>query len=86
MVDIRPDSVKMTDEVVPSSYVMVDGLGVGDVGEVVLRDRRLLAQEGMIVIIATIGRKDGRLIKNPDIIPAVLSTLRKTKDSRRYKG
>jgi ribonuclease J len=47
---------------------MVDGLGVGDVGEVVLRDRRLLAQEGMIVIIATIGRKDGQLVKNPDII------------------
>jgi len=68
IVNILPDSVKMTDEIVPSSYVMVDGLGVGDVGEVVLRDRRLLAQEGMIVIIATIGRKDGRLIKNPDII------------------
>jgi ribonuclease J len=68
IVNINPDSIKMTEETVPSSYVMVDGLGVGDVGEVVLRDRRLLAQEGMIVIIATIGRKDGRLVKNPDII------------------
>jgi len=68
IVEIHKDSVKMTDETVPASYVMVDGLGVGDVGEVVLRDRRLLAQEGMIVIIATIGRKDGQLVKNPDII------------------
>lgn len=55
-------------ESVPSSYVMVDGLGVGDVGEVVLRDRRLLAHEGMIVIIATVSRRDISLIKNPDII------------------
>ena len=47
---------------------MVDGLGVGDVEEVVLRDRRALAQEGMIVIILTIDRDKGKLIKNPDII------------------
>ena len=47
---------------------MVDGLGVGDVEEVVLRDRRNLAQEGMIVVIATIDRNHGRLLKNPDII------------------
>ncbi len=47
---------------------MVDGLGVGDVEEVVLRDRRALAQEGMIVIILTIDRDKGRLLKNPDII------------------
>ena len=42
--------------------------GVGDVEEVVLRDRRNLAQEGMIVVIATIDRTHGRLLKNPDII------------------
>lgn len=68
IMEITANSVRITDNTVPASYVMVDGLGVGDVGEVVLRDRRLLAQEGMIVIIATIGRKDGKLVKNPDII------------------
>ncbi len=57
-----------TEEKVPSFYVMVDGLGVGDVEEVVLRDRRSLAQEGMIVIILTIDRATGKLLKNPDII------------------
>jgi len=51
-----------------TTYVMVDGLGVGDVEEVVLRDRLMLAEEGMIVIIATLNRKTGRLVKNPDII------------------
>ncbi|MBI1839218.1 MAG: hypothetical protein HYR95_02930, partial [Candidatus Colwellbacteria bacterium] len=62
------DSFTVTEESVPAHYIMVDGLGVGDVGEIVLRDRKVLAQEGMVVIIATIDRKAGRIIKNPDII------------------
>jgi ribonuclease J len=47
---------------------MVDGLGVGDVSEVVLRDRRMMSEDGMIVIIATIDSKTGDIIGNPDII------------------
>ncbi|HEY4497092.1 MAG TPA: ribonuclease J [Candidatus Paceibacterota bacterium] len=65
---LTKDSFIITDETVPAHYIMVDGLGVGDVGEVVLRDRRILAQEGMIVVITTIDRKTGRILKNPDII------------------
>lgn len=68
VVELRKDSITVTDEQVPAFYVMVDGLGVGDVGEVVLRDRLALAQEGMLVIIATIDRDSGKLLKNPDII------------------
>lgn len=68
VMELTKTSAKITDKSVPASYVLVDGLGVGDVGEVVLRDRRLLSQEGMIVIIATVNRRDGRLLKNPDII------------------
>ena len=52
----------------PSYYVMVDGLGVGDVEEIVLRDRRTLAAEGMVVIIATVDKQKSRLVKNPDVI------------------
>jgi ribonuclease J len=63
-----PDKVTVAQEKVASSYVMVDGLGVGDVGEVVLRDRLALAQEGMFVIITTMDRKTSRVLKNPDII------------------
>ena len=62
------DKVTVAQEKVNSSYVMVDGLGVGDVGEVVLRDRLALAQEGMFVVITTMDRKTGRVLKNPDII------------------
>ncbi|MEK7195724.1 MAG: ribonuclease J [Patescibacteria group bacterium] len=66
--ELTKDDFVITDETVPAYYVMVDGLGVGDVGEIVLRDRKLLAQEGMLVVIATVDRKTGRIIKNPDII------------------
>lgn len=65
---LTKDSFVISDETVPAHYVMVDGLGVGNIGEVVLRDRLMLAQEGMMVIIVTMDRKSGRLIKNPDII------------------
>jgi len=51
-----------------TDYVMVDGLGVGDVSEIVLRDRRMMADDGMIVIIATIDAKTGAIIGNPDLI------------------
>jgi ribonuclease J len=66
--ELTKDEFKVTKEEVPAYYVMVDGLGVGDVEEVVLRDRRALAAEGMLVIILTVDRDKGRLLKNPDII------------------
>lgn len=66
--ELTKDGFKVTKEEVPAYYVMVDGLGVGDVEEVVLRDRRALAAEGMLVIIMTMDRDKGRLLKNPDII------------------
>jgi ribonuclease J len=66
--ELTKDSFMVTKETVPAFYVMVDGLGVGDVEEVVLRDRRALAAEGMLVIILTLDRDKGRLLKNPDII------------------
>lgn len=74
------NSVKITEEAVPAFYVMVDGLGVGDVGEVVLRDRRTLAEEGMVVIIATLDRRTGRFLKNPDIISRGFIYLRESKE------
>jgi ribonuclease J len=66
--ELTKDKFTVTGENVPAFYVMVDGLGVGDVEEVVLRDRRALAAEGMIVIILTVDHDKGKLLKNPDII------------------
>ena len=66
---MNESTFRILKETVPASYVMVDGLGVGDVEEVVLRDRRMLAAEGMVVVILTVDRdKGGKLLKSPDII------------------
>ncbi|OGL74132.1 hypothetical protein A3C96_02230 [Candidatus Uhrbacteria bacterium RIFCSPHIGHO2_02_FULL_60_10] len=59
---------KLTEERVVTDYVMVDGLGVGDVSQVVLRDRVALAEDGIFVIIATVDKKTGSLVGSPDII------------------
>ena len=53
---------------VPSGKMLVDGLGVGDVGSVVLRDRKHLAQDGMIVVVVNLSGEDGAIISGPDII------------------
>jgi len=53
---------------VPSDYVFVDGLGVGDISHVVVRDRQMMAGDGMLVVIATVSKKTGKLLHSPDII------------------
>jgi ribonuclease J len=70
----------LTKEKVLSDYVMVDGLGVGDVSEIVLRDRRMMADDGMIVIIATIDAKTGSIIGNPDIISRGFIYMKENRD------
>jgi len=59
---------RITDQKVPADYVFVDGLGIGDISHVVLRDRQMMAEDGMIVVIATIDTKKGKLVQNPDLI------------------
>lgn len=59
---------RLTEKKVPSDYVFVDGLGVGDVSQVVIRDRQVLAADGMVVVIATVDGKTGILVGSPDII------------------
>lgn len=67
-------------EKAPSNYVMVDGLGVGDVSEVVLRDRQALAKDGIFVIIAVVNSQTGKVIGSPDIISRGFVYLRKSKN------
>jgi ribonuclease J len=67
-------------EKVDTSYVMVDGLGIGDVSEIVLRDRRMMADDGMIVIITTIDNKTGSVIGNPDIISRGFVHMKENRD------
>ncbi|MEG2383383.1 MAG: ribonuclease J, partial [Oscillospiraceae bacterium] len=67
IVEVTKKSVKLGGNV-PSGKVLVDGTGVGDVGSVVLRDRRHLAQDGMLVIVMTLSSEDASLVSGPDII------------------
>jgi ribonuclease J len=80
VVNINQRGIFIEKEKVPSNYVMVDGLGVGDVGEVVLRDRQALANDGIFVIIAVVNSQTGKVIGSPDIISRGFVYLRRSKD------
>ncbi|MGE4277093.1 MAG: ribonuclease J [Lawsonibacter sp.] len=67
VIEITADSAKLGGTVT-AGQVFVDGYGVGDVGSVVLRDRRHLAQDGMIVVVLSMSGEDGALVSGPDII------------------
>jgi ribonuclease J len=69
----------LTKHKVPTDHVFVDGLGVGDVSQVVLRDRQMMAEDGMIVVIATVNGKTGKLLNSPDIISRGFIYMRENK-------
>jgi len=68
IIEFSNKGMKVQKEKAPTEYVFVDGLGISDSQHIVLRDRQVLAEDGMIVIITTIDTKTGKLIQNPDII------------------
>ncbi len=79
IIDLTPKTIFIKRTKVPSNYVMVDGLGVGDVGEVVLRDRHMLARDGMFVIVAVVDKQSGKVIGSPDVISRGFIYLRESK-------
>ncbi|MBT6691577.1 ribonuclease J [Candidatus Parcubacteria bacterium] len=70
---------KLTKQKANSDYVFVDGLGVGDVSHIVLRDRQMMSEDGMVVVITTISGKTGRLVHSPDIISRGFIYMRENK-------
>ncbi len=77
---ITESSITAQRNVCDASFVMVDGLGVGDVGEIVLRDRQKMAQDGMFVIIVTLDSKTGKIRDKIDIISRGFVYLNEAKD------
>ena len=71
---------RLTNQKAITDYVMIDGLGVGDVSHIVLRDRQLLSSDGMVVVIATVENKTGKLVGSPDIISRGFVYMKESKE------
>jgi len=67
ILEIDKNSAKLTTQVT-SGIVLVDGLGVGDVGNIVLRDRQLLSENGMIIVVISLDRRTAKVVSGPDIV------------------
>jgi len=77
--EISPQMAKITDKV-SAGNVYVDGLSVGDVGSVVLRNRRMLSRDGIVVVIIALNRQTGKLVGRPDIVSRGFVDTRESKD------
>jgi len=67
MIEVTPDTIAVKDHAVCGN-VFVDGLGVGDVGQIVLRDRQVLAQDGILMMVLTVDKETGQPLAGPDIV------------------
>lgn len=77
--ELTPQSGKLTGKVT-SSNVYVDGLSVGDIGSVVLRDRRMLSKDGIVMVIIAVNRQTGKLVGRPDIVSRGFVDTRESRD------
>jgi len=80
VLEFQNNTAKLHTKKVDTNYVFVDGLGVGDIGQVVLRDRQAMAKDGMFVVIVTIDAKTGKVRSSPDIISRGFIYMRESKE------
>src|SRR4030042_2888884 len=78
--EITKNGFSVAAKKIPIEYVFCDGLGVGDIGNIVLRDRQAMAKDGMFVIIVTVDSQNGRVLNSPDIISRGFIYMRESKE------
>ena len=79
VIEITRDSIKKNGSVT-SGQIFVDGLGVGDVGNIVLRDRKHLSQDGILTVVVTISKETASVVAGPDIISRGFVYVRESED------
>ena len=80
VIEVGQKNINVLNKKVPTNYVFVDGSGIGDVGEVVLNDRKKLAEDGMFVIVAVVDKNTGQVKGSPDIISRGFIYLKESKE------
>lgn len=80
IIELAGGTAKMTEQKIPTDYVFVDGLGVGDVSQIVLRDRKALSDDGIVVAIVQVEKKTGKLYGTPDLVSRGFVHMRENKD------
>jgi len=80
VIELTKNKITATEKFVPTNYIMVDGLGVGDIKEVVLRARQTLSKDGIFIIIALVDRKTGLLHNDPEIISQGFVYMKESKE------
>ena len=79
VVELTPDKIAITGKV-PSGKVLVDGLGVGDVGNIVLRDRKQLSEDGILIVVVGMDGSTGEVVSGPDIVSRGFVYVREAED------